>query len=207
MDRVSAAKVDPQGLEGLYDIGIDEISYRKGHKYLTVVSDHASGKVIWTRPGRDAATAGEFFAELGPARCARLAAVSMDMSAAYAKAVAQHAKQATIVWDPFHVVALANKALDAVRRQHSRLLREQDKDAARRFKGARWALRKRPENLTESQAQALCEVEQAGGATWRGYQLKEALRAVFAGDLGVEEAGELLDRFCRERLVVVSPSS
>jgi transposase len=193
--RVSADKIDPQRLNGLYDIGIDEISYRKGHKYLTVVSDHASGKVMWTSPGHDAGTAGEFFSELGAERCGQLAAVSMDMSAAYAKAVAEHAPQAAICWDPFHVVALANKALDAVRREHWRLLREQDKEAAKRFKGARWALRKRPEHLTESQAEALREVERAGGATWRGYQLKEALRAVFAGDLTVEEVGELLDRF------------
>lgn len=78
-------------MNGLYDIGIDEAPYRKGHRYLTVVSDHASGKVIWTGQGRDADTAGEFFEELGPERCKKLAAVSMDMSPAYAKAVREYA--------------------------------------------------------------------------------------------------------------------
>ncbi len=68
-------------------------------------------------------------------------------------------------------------------------------EVAKRFKGARWALRKRPESLTERQAVALAEVERAGGKVWRAYQLKEALRAVFAGDLAQDEVAELLDRF------------
>lgn len=125
-----------------------------------------------------------------------MAAVSMDMSPAYAKAVAEHAPQATIVWDLFHVVQLANTALDEVRRAHWNALRAQaGAEAAKRFKGARWALRKRPESLTDRQAAALAEVERAGGKVWRAYQLKEALRAVFAGDLTHQEVTELLDRF------------
>ena len=194
--RVAADKLDPARLDGLYDIGIDEVAYRKGHKYLTVVTNHANGKVVWTGQGRDADAAKAFFEQLGPERSHRLAAVSMDMSAAYAKAVGEHAERATIVWDPFHVVQLANKALDAVRRAHWNALRAQaGAEAAKRFKGARWALRKRPENLTDRQAVALGEVERAGGKVWRAYQLKEALRAVFAGDLAQDEVAELLDRF------------
>lgn len=161
-----------------------------------MVTDHAKGKVVWTGEGRDADTAGELFGELGPARSAELAAVSMDMSPAYAKAVAEHAGQATIVWDPFHVVALAGKALDEVRRAHWNHLRvHEGNQAARKFKGARWALRKRPENLTERQAETLRELERTGGRVWRAHQLKEALRAVFADDLAYDEAVELLDRF------------
>jgi transposase len=194
--RVVADELDPGRLDGLYDIGIDEIAYRKGHRYLSVVTDHAKGKVIWTGEGRDAAAAGRFFDELGPERAHKLAAVSMDMSLAYAKAVEEHAPQATICLDPYHVVALANKALDEVRRAHWNHLRAHEgNDAARKFKGARWALRKRPENLSECQAETLRELERAGGRVWRAYQLKEALRAVFASDLAHEEVAELLDRF------------
>ena len=77
-------------------IGIDELSYRKHHEYLTVVVDHRRGRVIWARPGRSAATLKEFFDELGPERRARLERVSIDMSGAYKKAVREAAPQATI---------------------------------------------------------------------------------------------------------------
>jgi transposase len=95
--RVSAEKSDPGRLDGLYDISLDEVSYRKGHKYLTVVTDHAKGKVVWTGKGRDADTPGAFFDELGPERSGKLAAGSMDMGPAYAKAVREHAPEVRIV--------------------------------------------------------------------------------------------------------------
>ncbi|MGH8886663.1 MAG: ISL3 family transposase, partial [Egibacteraceae bacterium] len=118
------------------------------------------------------------------------------MSPAYANPVAEHAPEATICLDPCHVVALANKALDEARRAHWNHLRAHGgNDAARKLKGARWALRKRPENLTERQAGTLGELERAGGRVWRAYQLNQALRAVFAGDLTFDEAAELPDRF------------
>ena len=122
----------------------------------------------------------------------------MDMSAGYAKSVKKegHAPQAVICYDPFHVVALATKALDAVRRAHWQEMRRADEQAAKRFKGARWSLLKNPENLSDEQAATLRRLRRAGGAVWRAYTLKEALRAVFHGDLTPEEVGELLDRFC-----------
>lgn len=76
------------------------------------------------------------------------------------------------------------------------LRRLPDQDAARRFKGARWALHKNPVDLNEDQAATLRKLKRRGGDLWRAYTLKEALRAVFAGDLSVEEVGALLDRFC-----------
>ncbi len=92
---------------------------------------------------------------------------------------------------------LATKALETVRRQVWQQLRQfPDKDAARRFKGARWALLKNPEDLSDEQAVTLRQLRRKGGALWRAYALKEALRAVFAGDLSEAEVGMLLDRFC-----------
>ena len=67
---------------------------------------------------------------------------------------------------------------------------------ARKFKGARWALLKNPEDLTDRQAETLTRIRRHGGAVWRGYRLKEALRAVFSGGLTETEAGDLLDRWC-----------
>jgi transposase len=111
------------------------------------VVDHATGDVIWTGPGKDAAALDAFFAELGPERSAGLTAISMDMGKAYPKSARKdgHAPQAEICWDPFHVVAMGAKAMDTVRRVHWNQLRATtDPHTARRFKGARWALAEEP---------------------------------------------------------------
>jgi transposase len=196
--RVMEDGLDTARLENLFEIGVDEVSWRRRHQYLTLVSDHRRGKIVWGDEGRGTATLDGFFTELGEERSKTLTAVSMDMSAGYAKSVSKegHAPHATIAYDPFHVVALATKALDTVRRSHWQELRREDLDAARRFKGARWCLLKNPENLDDEQAATLRRIRRHGGAVWRAYALKEALRAIFKGDLSEEEVGQLLDRFC-----------
>jgi transposase len=199
VERVVADELDPHRLDGLFEIGVDEISWRKHHNYLTLVADHHSGKVVWGAEGRDAKTLDGFFDELGAQRSAQLTAVSMDMGPAFAKSVRAdgHAPQATICLDPFHVVALGTKALDEVRRPLWQQMRQlPDPGIAKRFKGARWALLKNPEDLTDTQAATLTAIRRNGGAMWRAYKLKEALRAIFAGDLDETEAGDLLDRWC-----------
>lgn len=164
------------------------------------MSDHrARPRIVWGASGRAAATLDQFFAELGPERSAQLEAVSIDMSAGYEKSVrkAGHAPQAVICFDPYHVVALGTKALEAVRRQTwNELRRLPDQDAARRFKGARWCLLKNPGDLNEKQAATLRKIRRRGGELWRAYALKEALRAIFAGDLGTDDVTLLLRRFC-----------
>ncbi|MGI8684056.1 MAG: ISL3 family transposase, partial [Acidimicrobiales bacterium] len=140
-----------------------------------------------------------FFDELGADRSAQIRAVSMDMGPAFAKSVRAdgHAPQAVICFDPFHVVKTMTDALEEVRRgiwQQMRLL--PDPALAKRFKGARWALLKNPGDLTGTQAEALRSIRRNGGEAWRGYQLKEAGREIFAGDLDATEAMELIDRWC-----------
>jgi transposase len=197
IERVVADELDPHRLEGLYEIGIDEVSYRKQHSYLTVVADHRTGKVVWCDKGKDTATADRFFDDLGPVGSATLTAVSMDMGKAFPKAVAARAPQATICWDPFHVVALGTRELDVVRRGHWNHLREHtDAATARRFKGARWALLRNPDDLTDRQHDTLLALKRAGNAVWRAYQLKEALRGVFDPDLRHSDVSVLLDRWC-----------
>jgi transposase len=106
----------------------------------------------------------------------------MDISAGYVKSVKKEgsAPKAVICYDPFHVVAVATKALDTVRRSVWRDMRWLDAAAAKRFKGARWALLK---HLTDDQAATLRKLRRKGKDLWRAYTLKEALRAVFHGDL------------------------
>jgi transposase len=188
--RVVADRLDPGRLDELFQVGVDEVSWRKGHRYLTLVTDHRSGKVVWGAEGKDTATCDQFFAELGADRAARLAAVSTDMGAAYLKSVAKpgHAPNATVCIDPFHVVALASDALDQVRRQVWNQLRAVDSDKAKTFKGARWVLprasRASDRHPGRHPAQA-APPRRCGLARLRAqaYGLKESLREVFAGDL------------------------
>jgi transposase len=197
IERVVADELDPHRLDGLFEIGIDEVSYRKQHHYLTIVANHRTGKVVWADEGKDTAAARRFYDALGEQRSHQLTAVSMDMGKAYPKVTAERAPQATVCWDPFHVAAMASRELDVVRRAHWNHLREStDPATAKKFKGARWALLKRPEDLTDGQHDTLLALKRAGGAVWRGYQLKEALRAIFDEDLRYTDVGALLDRWC-----------
>ncbi|HUG85772.1 MAG TPA: ISL3 family transposase [Euzebya sp.] len=196
IERVVAEQLDDARLDDLYEIGVDEISYRKQHHYLTLVANHRTDRIVWAGEGRSSATLDRFFDELGTDRSHQLTAVSVDMSPAFGKSIRGHT-DATVCYDPFHVVMLATKALDIVRRDHWNLLRDTAGPAdAKRFKGARWALLKRPEDLTDTQADQLAAFKRSGGAMWRAYQLKEALRAIFAEELRHTDVAELLDRWC-----------
>ena len=197
-ERVVLDGLDAERLEGLVNIGVDEISWKKHHKYLTLVTDHDVKKVVWGKAGKDTATLDAFFDEVGTEQSAGIAAVSMDMGAAYSKSVRAdgHAPQATICIDPFHAVKIVTDALDVERRKAWNELRTGgDAEAAKKFKGARWALLKNPTDLDQGQAATLRKLKRRGGDVWRAYTLKEAFRAIFAGDLSVEQAGELIDRW------------
>ena len=102
---------------GLRRIGIDEISYKKGHRYLTVVVDHDSRRLIWAAAGRDTHTLRRFFDLLGAQGCAQITHVSADAADWIADVVAERCPNAVRCADAFHVVAWATEALDEVRRQ------------------------------------------------------------------------------------------
>jgi transposase len=188
IERVTKDELDPDRLEDLFDIGIDEVSWRKQHRYLTLVCDHQRRRVVWGVEGAGEKAADTFFEELGAERSAKVRAISLDMGPGYAKSARKHAPQARICIDSYHVVALATKALDEVRRDYWNELRALgDQRAARRFKDARWALLKNPENLTEAQAATYRKLKRAGGAVWLAYTLKEALRAIFTPGLDLDD--------------------
>lgn len=198
-ERVVATELDPHRLDGLFRIGVDEISWRRHHKYLTLVIDHDRGCVVWGAKGKDSATLDEFFTELGTERSKQLEAVSLDLGPAFIKSVKAdgHAPNAVICADPFHVVKLVGDALDEVRRDLWQQLRRLPDDRwAKDFKGARWALLKNPDDLTDTQAAQLAKIRRTRGGIWRAYEMKEQFRAIFAGDLTRDEAAELLDRWC-----------
>jgi transposase len=178
--------LDP--LEGVVSIGIDEISYKRGHRYLTVVVDHDTGRLIWAASGRDKATLARFFETLGPARAAGITDVSADGADWIAAVVAAHCVNATMSLDPFHLVQWATDALDEVRRQvWNQARRSGNKGLAERLKGCRYALWKNPEGLTGRQAGKLRWVAYSNRHLYRAYLLKEELRLAVRtkGDDGI----------------------
>lgn len=163
-------------LDGLVHIGVDELSVRRHHKYITCVVDHDTSRIVWAGEGKTADALAAFFDELGPQRCALIRVVTLDMSAAYAKAVTAACPQATQALDRFHVQRLAHDALDNVRRAEVREVT--DPDEARALKKTRWALHKNPWNLRDYEAQKLSLLQRANKRLYRAYLLKEALVAV-----------------------------
>jgi transposase len=227
IERLGCELIDGDRLSDLFEISIDEVAWRKGHRYLTLVGDHRRRCVVWGCEGKGQAAADQFFEALDPEshrtpaqpqplqaaeiqaeppaeanpedqvgeRAAKLRAVSMDMGEGYAKSVREHAPQAVICIDNFHVVQLATKALDEVRREHWNELRHTgDRSAAKQFKDSRWSLLKNPGDLTETQADTLTALHATGGKVPRAWAMKEMVRAIFAAGLKVDAVAGLIDR-------------
>ena len=183
--------------EDLKRIGIDEVSYRKGQKYLTVVYDHDRKRVVWVAEGRDSKTVASFFDSLGPERCAKLQQVSADGASWIRTVVQERCPQAMLTLDPFHVVSWATDALDEVRRDvWNDARRSGQKALAEGLRGARFALWKNPENLTDNQKLTLASISKTNNRLYRAYLLKEQLRQVFK--IGNKEEGmDILKRWLR----------
>jgi transposase len=260
IERVGDELIDGDRLRDLFEVSIDEVAWRKGHRYLTLVGDHRRRCVVWGTEGKGQTAADRFFAELDPQvsaddgsacgnvgnpqgcpspvdavhrasfpqapsaaptsaepvcvesapaapvpeqdaeprvgeRAAKLTAISMDMGEGYAKSARQNAPQAVICIDNFHVVQLATKALDEVRREYWNQLRGAgERDAAKRFKDARWSLLKNPEDLTARQTLTLAALRASGGKVSRAWELKEMVRAIFTAGLTVHAVAELIER-------------
>ena len=159
-------------LAGLSRIGIDEMSYRKGHRYLTCVVDHTTGRLVWAAEGRNQDTLTKFFDELGADRARLLTHVSCDGAEWIHALVAERAPAALICLDPYHVVAWAMKALDKVRVRTMT-------NAGVRDRHAMWATRKNPADLTTEQRTSLASITTTNRTLYRAYLLKEQLREVF----------------------------
>jgi transposase len=193
-------------LDGLRRIGIDEISYKRGHRYLIVVVDHDRGRLVWAGPGRNDTALNVFFDELGPERAALLTHVSADMADWIARVVADRAPNAVRSADPFHVVAWAIEALDIERRRawnqakgrrttRGLGLARQGRSTgdAQHISKSRYALWKNPGDLTGRQRHQLDWIAKTDPRLWRAYLLKEGLRYAFA--VKGEAGKQALDRW------------
>ena len=181
-------------LDRLRRIGIDEISHRKGQRYITVAVDHDSSRLGWAAPRRDRVTVRAFFDALGPERIAAIEVVTADAASWVRSAVQERCPQATLCMDPFRVVAWATTTLDRVRRDLWNEAQDQGQHAvAKEIKGTRYALWRNPEDLAARQQAKLAGVQNTNRPLYRAYLLKEQLRQVF--QLPEAAALQLLDRW------------
>lgn len=171
--RVVDRNLSDDRLKKLSRIGIDEFSYRKRHRYVTVVVDHDAQRVVWAAEGRSAEVLGAFFESLGAAGRAGIRFATIDMSGGYQKAIEAWLPNAKIVFDRFHVQRLASDAVDEVRRQLVRDLAGDEE--AKTIKNTRFVLLKKSADLTTSEKERLSEVQRTNRGLYRAYLLKEML--------------------------------
>lgn len=178
--RALAADLGPIDVAGVTVIGMDEFAIQKGQRYATVIVDPRCKRVLWVGRGRAREDVRPFFVLLGPAGCAALQAVVMDMSAAYAEEVRAQCPGAEIVYDLFHVVAkYGREVIDRVRVDEANRLR-QDRPARQLVKGSRWLLLRNRENVTRPADQVrLRELLAANRALFTVYLLKDDLKSLW----------------------------
>jgi transposase len=186
-------------LEGIESIGVDEVQWKRGHKYQTLVYQIDAGRkrLLWIGPDRTAKTLLRFFRFLGKARSAKLRFVCSDMWQAYLKVIAKKVPQAIHVLDRFHVMQKMSKAIDQVRAAEVKQLLADGYEPV--LKGARWLLLKRPENQSEKQLLKLREVLQYNLKSVRSHLLKEDFQQ-FWMYTSPAWAGEFLDAWCRRAM-------
>jgi transposase len=160
-------------LEGLTHIGIDEISRKRGHVYVTNVYDLGRKRLVWSGGGRSKETLEAFFASLGPEKTAALQGICCDMWQPYIDVIKEQAPQAVLVFDKFHIVRHLMEAVDQVRRDE---IREKGPPHKALMYKTRFIWLKNPWNLTEGQAFRLGELERLNLKINRAYLLKELFR-------------------------------
>jgi len=183
-------------LKELQRLAIDEIYLGRKQKYLTLVIDQESGRIIWVGRGKAGEALSGFWRRL-QASGAKIEAVAMDMSQAYARTVTRHLPEALIVFDRFHVMQLMNEKLDDLRRQ---LVREaESEDAKVAIKGTRWLLLYRRDNLPQSKARELEKALERNRPLATAYLLKEEL--ALAWEQGSWEAmAEFCGAWCQKAI-------
>ena len=166
-------------LDGVTAIGVDEVQFRKGHRYLTVVYqiNAECRRLLWVGENRSARTLLRFFKFLGRERTAAIQFVCSDMWQPYLKVIAKKASQAVHILDRFHIVARLNKALDEVRAGEAREMTRKGYEPV--LKRSRWCFLKREENLTEKQQVKLDDLLQYDLKSVRAYLLKQSFQLLW----------------------------
>jgi transposase len=181
--------------DGIESIGVDEIQWRRGHHYLTLVYqlDEGCKRLLWIARERTEESLRGFFSFLGKERAAKIKFICSDMWRAYLKVIRQEAKQAVHILDRFHVMAGMNKALDKIRAEEVRRLRRDGYEPV--LKHARWCLLKRPENRTEKQTVKMSELLEYNLQSVRGHLQREDFQRFWKYH-SPGWAGRFLDEWC-----------
>jgi len=200
--RLVDEHLDDARLNDLYRIGIDEISYKRGHKYLTIVADHDTGRVVWISPDRNKAALEDFFDALGEQRTAALQAITLDGSSIYRPVVVQRAGHATVCLDPFHVIQWCNEALDSFYQSQpapAPLYLTTGHTRQWPWRRLRLALRSGSERLNENQHELINNIRRHNYRLYRAWELKEQLRELYRS-VDPVDAPRYLTRWCTSAL-------
>ena len=195
VEYVVAWGLENRDLSGITAIGVDEIQWHRGHKYLTLVYqiNTENIRLLWIGKDRTAKTLLRFFKFLGEQRTQQLQYVCSDMWKAYLKVIKKKAGGALHILDRFHIVARINKAIDEVRAEEHRKLKKDGYEQV--LKNSRWCLLKRKQNLTEKQDLKLKDLLSYNLKSTRAYLLKEDLHGLW-DYVSPAWAGKFIDRWC-----------
>jgi transposase len=186
-------------LNNIKAIGIDEIQWHMGHRYLTLVYqiDKGRKRLLWIGQHRKTKTLLRFFRWFGKDRSAALQFVCTDMWKPYLKVIAKKASQAVNILDRFHIMSHMSKAIDKVRAGEARELEAKGYEPV--LKGSRWLLLKRPENLTDKQVIQLKDLLRYNLKAVRSYLLKEDFQ-FFWDYISPVWAGRFMDKWCNRTM-------
>jgi transposase len=165
-----------RNLQGIRRLGMDEVSHRRGHKYLTLVTDLDHHRVIYVTENRDGKAVERFLRWFGPERCRKIIVVVTDMHDPYVAVIRKRLPKAALVYDHFHVSKVVHDALDEIRRRLQRGMAKEDREI---IKNKRWILLRAREDLSAKQEVSLRELMETNAELSAGYILKEEFRWVF----------------------------
>lgn len=167
---IPSSKLNPEG------IGVDEVAYKKGHNYLTIVRDIDLKKVIWIGIGRKEETLDGFFKEIGEEKSKKITVAVLDMWDAYIASIRKNAPQADLVFDKFHISKKVNEALDSVRKSE---FRGADKVERKNMKRKRFIILSRNKNLNKDGKQTIKDLKEINEKLYVAYLLKEQILNIF----------------------------
>lgn len=177
-------------LDGITDLGIDEVSEKKGHRYLTLVTDTVKRRVIWVGRGRDRAVLKKFFKWFGKKRTRRIKCVVIDMHDPYELEIREQCRRAALIYDHFHVIKPLSLAIDNIRRRQQN---EMPPEGRRYLKHSRFLLLRPREDLSTKQRVRLKDLFAVNKTLSTAYLLKEDLRGVFRRQDPKQARAELRD--------------
>lgn len=180
-------------LDNLRVLMMDEIALHKGHRYMTVVADFFTGRVVWMGHGRNKKTLDAFFKNLTKKQKRSIEAVAMDMWEPFINRVRHYLPKAQIVFDFFHVVQSFGRVIDQVRRREYARAKGQNRDV---IKDSRYLLLKNKENLTEEQRPRLKQLLEINKTLASVYILKDQLKMIYYWGDRIK-ARQALDDWCQ----------